>query len=658
LRHVAQIGSIAKHLAERHHGLDGRCPARTRLHAFDQRPPRGQVAHNCARVLVGNDDLNTHHRFQEHRTAALHAFLERERTGNLEGDFGRVDLVPGTIDERGPDADHRVACQHASLHRFADAIHRRTDEFLGNRAADNLVHELEFFGRIRRQWFELHNDMAVLTGTARLADETAFGTHRAGDCFAVSDARAAYDSLDVVFTAHPLDEHFQVQFAHAIDERLAQVFVHLDLEGRVFFGELAQRFAHFVLVGARLRLNGDIDDRGREADFFQDHRMIGIAERFAGEGILQAQDGRDVACMNFIHIFALIGKHTHHTANALFAVFDRVEHARTGTHDARIDAEERQPAHVGIGDNLEDQRRERFVVRRMADNFLAGVGVRAHDGRNVQRRRQVFHDGIQQQLDALVLERRAAQHRLYLARDGGRTQRAHQFILRDFLFQQVLFHQEFVTLDDDLDGLCPNGFGLLTEVFGDGMALDGRTQIIAVGDQLHVEEIDQPAEAFPFGVREVKNDRLTRQPIHDHIDAALEIGAGAIHFVDKTDARHVVFVGLPPDGFRLRLNTRHTVEHDHAAVQHAQRTLHFGGKIDVSGGVDQVDLMTSPTGGHGGGGNGDTAFAFLIHIVRRRRAFVYLTDAMHHAGVVQNALRRGRLARVDVGNHADIADFL
>ena len=36
--------------------------------------------------------------------------------------------------------------------------------------------------------------------------------------------------------------------------------------------------------------------------------------------------------------------------------------------------------------------------------------------------------------------------------------------------------------------------------------------------------------------------------------AAVEIRADAVHLVDEDDARHVIFVGLAPDGFGLRLN--------------------------------------------------------------------------------------------------------
>ena len=70
----------------------------------------------------------------------------------------------------------------------------------------------------------------------------------------------------------------------------------------------------------------------------------------------------------------------------------------------------------------------------------------------------------------------------------------------------------------------------------------------------------------------------------------VEIRAHAVHFVDETDARDLIFVGLPPNGFRLRLHAGHGIEHRHRAIQHAQRPLHFRREIHVAGCINNVDL--------------------------------------------------------------------
>ena len=73
-----------------------------------------------------------------------------------------------------------------------------------------------------------------------------------------------------------------------------------------------------------------------------------------------------------------------------------------------------------------------------------------------------------------------------------------------------------------------------------------------------------------------------------------QIGALAVHFVDEGDARHLVAVGLVPDGFALGLDAADGAEDHDDAVEHAQRALHFHGEVDVARGVDDVDLVVLP----------------------------------------------------------------
>jgi len=75
-----------------------------------------------------------------------------------------------------------------------------------------------------------------------------------------------------------------------------------------------------------------------------------------------------------------------------------------------------------------------------------------------------------------------------------------------------------------------------------------------------------------------------RQRIH-------EIRADAVHFVDEGDARNFVLGGLPPDGFRLRLDSGDAAKHRHRAVQHAHGTLDLGREIHVPRSINDIDAM-------------------------------------------------------------------
>ena len=79
------------------------------------------------------------------------------------------------------------------------------------------------------------------------------------------------------------------------------------------------------------------------------------------------------------------------------------------------------------------------------------------------------------------------------------------------------------------------------------------------------------------------------EPVADLVDERVEVGAFAVELVDEREPRHVVLVGLPPDGFALGLDPFAGAEDDHGAVEHAQAALDLGGEVDVARRVDQVD---------------------------------------------------------------------
>ena len=87
----------------------------------------------------------------------------------------------------------------------------------------------------------LDNDVAVLTAAAGLLDQLAFAVGRRGDRFAVGDLRLAGVGVHFELAQHAVANDFQVQLAHSGDDRLAGVFVGVNLEGRIFFGQSLQR---------------------------------------------------------------------------------------------------------------------------------------------------------------------------------------------------------------------------------------------------------------------------------------------------------------------------------------------------------------------------------------------------------------------------------
>ena len=142
--------------------------------------------------------------------------------------------------------------------------------------------------------------------------------------------------------------------------------------------------------------------------------MRGVAQRVTGRRVLQADGRDDVSGERRRTVFAVIRVHLQDAADALLAILRRVRNVAPRAQRARVDAEVRQLADVRIGRDLERERAERRVVRGLARGLLAR-GRGADDGGNVQRRRQIHHDRVEQLLDTFVLERGAAQDRRRLA---------------------------------------------------------------------------------------------------------------------------------------------------------------------------------------------------------------------------------------------------
>ena len=154
-------------------------------------------------------------------------------------------------------------------------------------------------------------------------------------------------------------------------------------------------------------------------------RLVRVTERVTGGRALQTDDGDDVAGVDDVVVLAVVGVHLQDAADPLALVLRRVEERRALLEGAGVDADVGQLADEGVGLDLEGERRERLVVVRLADRARSSPRSRvAGRRRDVERARQVVDDGVEQRLDALVLERRAAEHRHDVVGDRAVAKRA------------------------------------------------------------------------------------------------------------------------------------------------------------------------------------------------------------------------------------------
>ncbi len=142
----------------------------------------------------------------------------------------------------------------------------------------------------------------------------------ARDLLAVRDLRSPDISVDLVGALEDVDLDVEMQFAHALENGLARLLIGGNAERGILGRKLRQRDTELLLVGFRLRLDRDLDDRSRKFHLFQDHGLLRIAQRVAGPGLLEAGKRHDVARIGLLDVFAVVGVHQQHAADALAAL--------------------------------------------------------------------------------------------------------------------------------------------------------------------------------------------------------------------------------------------------------------------------------------------------------------------------------------------------
>ena len=201
----------------------------------------------------------------------------------------------------------------------------------------------------------LMHDVAVLAPAARLADEPAVALGGATDRLAVRDLRLADVGGDLELAHHAVDEHVEVQLAHAGDERLAALGSVLtrnvgSSSARRWRAMPSLSWSALVLGSIATSMTGS----GNVIDLEHD-RVVRVAQRVAGEGVLEADDGGDVARVDLVDLLAVVGVHLEDAADALLLALGRVEHVGAGLERAGVDPEERELADERIGGDLEGE---------------------------------------------------------------------------------------------------------------------------------------------------------------------------------------------------------------------------------------------------------------------------------------------------------------
>ena len=158
----------------------------------------------------------------------------------------------------------------------------------------------------------------------------------------------------------------------------------------------------------------------------------------------------------------------------------------------------------------------------------------------------------------------------------------------------------------------------------------------------------------------MKRYRVCTEAGNDRIKRTLEGRARTIELINKTNARHAIFVSLPPNRFGLRFDSGHTVKHRDGAIEHPKRAFHFHREIYVARRVDNIDAVVDavpfPEASRRRASDRDATLLLLLHPVHGRRALVHLANLVRDARVIKDTFRGGGLTGVDVRHDADIPE--
>ena len=390
--------------------------------------------------------------------------------------------------------------------------------------------------------------------------------------------------------------------------------------------------------------------------------MLFFAQRIAGGGVLQAHHGGNVAGIDRFQILTVVGMHLQQAAHTLPLTLGSVEHGGAGVQRAGIDAEEAQPAHIGIGHNLEGQSGEGLIIRRMTHFLLVGLWVDTLDSGDVGGCGHIVHDGIQQLLDALVAVRRAADHGHHFHSHGGLADSGTDLGSGDLLALQIHLHNLIIEHRDGIQQLFTILPGQVHHVLGDRLHAHILAQLIVIHISVHLHQVDDALKGILLAYGELNGHGIALEAVMHHVQHMEEIRAGDVHLVDVDHPGDMVVVSLTPHSLGLWLHAALGAHDGNRSVQHTQRTLHLHSEVHMARSVDDVDtglgeliLGALPVAGGCRGGDGDTTLLLLLHPVHGGRALVGLANLVIDARIVQNALRRGGLSCINVGHDADIS---
>ena len=153
--------------------------------------------------------------------------------------------------------------------------------------------------------------------------------------------------------------------------------------------------------------------------------------------------------------------------------------------------------------------------------------------------------------------------------------------------------------------------------------------------------------------------RLETDHVLDLMDNTLRFSAGKIDLIDDRHDLKVVIECKIYVGERLCLDALRCVNDENRSLARGERTGNFIVKVNMAGGVDEVEDVFFPVFCTVNGADRlcldrDAAFPLEVHIVKDLLLHLALGQK---TGLLDDAVRKRRFSVVDMRNNAEIANF-
>ena len=187
-----------------------------------------------------------------------------------------------------------------------------------------------------------------------------------------------------------------------------------------------------------------------------------------------------------------------------------------------------------------------------------------------------------------------------------------------------------------------------------------RRRPVALGRRqpLHDRVEHVPDALARLGGAQHRLERVEAQVALDLLAHPVHVGGGQVDLVDHRDDRQVVLQRQVEVGHRLRLDALGRVDQQQRPLAGHERPPHLVREVDVARRVDQVQaarpaLRVLVAEGHGVALDRDAPLPLDVHRVEDLVAELPVLD---RPAVLDQAVGERRLAVVDVGDDAEVAD--